>query len=84
MTRVPDEWVEAFGKGWASVPAGEPGARRRAGLEAVLGLIHLSPEIKDRDRRIASLLNQRDDLRRMLSECQQALRDLKNREEQGS
>lgn len=36
---VRDEWIEAFGVGWHSVPEGEPGDRRRAGLAAVVPLI---------------------------------------------
>lgn len=39
MSDVPKEWIEAFGQGWRSVPAGEPGDRRRAGLAAVIPLI---------------------------------------------
>lgn len=36
VLEVPDRWVELFGKGWHSVPAGKPGDRRRAGLALVL------------------------------------------------
>jgi hypothetical protein len=33
---ITDEMVEAFGRAWHATPAGEPGARRRAGLAAAL------------------------------------------------
>lgn len=33
---VTDEMVEAFGDAWEKTPAGEPGARRRAGLVAAM------------------------------------------------
>lgn len=36
---VTREMVDAFGMAWASTPKGEPGARTRAGLNAVLDFI---------------------------------------------
>lgn len=38
-SEIKDEWVEAFAEGWHSVPKGKSGARRRAGLAAVVPLI---------------------------------------------
>lgn len=35
MTRPDDDRVQAFQRGWASVPAGEPGDRTRAGIAAL-------------------------------------------------
>jgi hypothetical protein len=37
---IKPEWLDAFAEGWHSVPEGEPGDRRRAGLAAVLPLIY--------------------------------------------
>lgn len=36
---VTDEMVVAFGRAWKGTPEGEPGARRRAGLEAALAVM---------------------------------------------
>jgi thiazole synthase ThiGH ThiG subunit len=36
---VTDAMVEAFGRAWEATPAGEPGARRRAGLAAALATV---------------------------------------------
>lgn len=36
MADVPERWVQMFGEGWHSVPEGQPGDRRRAGLALVL------------------------------------------------
>ena len=35
-SEVPERWVEMFAEGWHSVPPGQPGDRRRAGLGLVL------------------------------------------------
>ena len=37
--KIRREWLDVFSEGWHSVPEGEPGDRRRAGLAAVLPLI---------------------------------------------
>lgn len=39
--QVTDEMIEAFGVAWESTPAGESGARRRAGLAAALTLANI-------------------------------------------
>jgi hypothetical protein len=40
MIEVTDEMIEAYGKAWESTAPDEPGARRRAGLEAVFDIVN--------------------------------------------
>lgn len=76
MIEITDEHVELFGRVWHETPAGEPGARRRAGLTAVAEAIH-AEQVAPIEAALAESENDVAELGRRLHAATSTLAELK-------